>query len=200
MLVITEWNYMDPKFVNEVEAYVNNGGKLLVIGGVSLNIFSKILPKSTPADSKNPDGLPVKKSQYGKGMVIGIDANVSLQNFFKPTENFRLTIADITRQLFQPMVTVTGSNKVHVVLNSLNKKTLIHLINTGEKWGVKNGTQLDFQLPALPKLDISLQAKTKPASVILQPGNKALQFLYSNGQVKFSTAGVAVHSIIQVSY
>lgn len=201
MLVITEWNYMDPKIVSEVEAYVNDGGKLLIIGGVSLNMFSKILPKSTTVDNKNPAGLPIKKAQYGKGTVIGIDANVSLQNFFNPSENYRLTIAGITRQLFpKPMVTVTGSNKVHVVLNSLNNKTLIHLINTGEQWGVKNGTQLDFQLPVLPKLTIALQTKRKPASVLLQPGNQRLAFSYHNGQAFFSTTGIAVHSIVQVSY
>ncbi|MDQ6812296.1 MAG: hypothetical protein M3040_00940 [Bacteroidota bacterium] len=201
LLVITEWNYLDPKMVNEVQNYVSDGGKLLIIGGVSCNIFSKILPVNTPVDRSNPADLPVKKNNYGKGTVIGIDANVSLENFNNPKENFRKTIAGIAKQLFPtPMVTVTGSNSVHVVLNTLRGETMIHLINVGDRWGTMKDNQLDFQLPKIGQLEVTLRTSKKPSQILLQPEEAPLKFNYNKGVATFKIPKLDVYSIAEVKY
>lgn len=57
LLVITEWSYLEPTFIKQVKEYVNNGGKLLVIGGATCKLFNMILPKTVTANRNNPAGL-----------------------------------------------------------------------------------------------------------------------------------------------
>ncbi len=201
LLVITEWNYLSAKFINKVQEYVRNGGRLLAIGGATCGMFNKILPWNSSVDKNNPAGLPVKKNNYGKGVVMGIDANISLQYYNTPDDNIRQTIGGVAAQLFpNRMVSVSGSNKVNVVLNTLNKETMIHLINVNDRWETINGTQLDFQLPATGRLELALITRKKPSQIIVQPGNTSLKFSYSHGVAKFNVASIDIYSIVQVKY
>jgi hypothetical protein len=198
LLVITEWNYLEPKFIKEVQDYVKNGGKLLLIGPVTCGMFNSILPAGIAADKNNAAGLPVRKNNYGRGMVIGIVANISLQYFNNPDDNTRKTIASVTRQLFPaPMVTINGSDKVHVVLNTLRNETFIHLINVNDHW-TTTGNQLNFQLPQLKGLEILFRSAKKPSQILMQPGNVNLKFEYTDGVARFNTPAIDVYSIVEV--
>jgi hypothetical protein len=200
LLVITEWNYLEPKFISEVQDYVRNGGKLLLIGPVTCGLFNGILPVAIAATTDNAAGLPIKKNNYGRGVVMGINANISLKYLNEEDDNIRKTIASLTKQLFPtPAVTIQGSEKVHIVLNRVGNKSLIHLINVNDRW-TTTGNQLNFQLPPLKSLEVLFRTAKKPAKILLQPGNTILKFEYNNGVARFNTPAIDVYSIVEVKY
>jgi len=199
LLVITEWSYLEPAFIKQVKKYVNNGGKLLVIGGSTCDLFNPMLPKSVTANRNNPAGLSVRKQTYGKGIIVGIDDYISLKYLNSPDEQVRKTVAGLINQLFpNPIVRVTGSDKIHVTLNKKDQMTLIHLVNAGDYWKILENGQLDFQLSMVQQLNISYRTKTKPNHIILQPNNIPLNYTYYNGVAKFIVPSVDIYSIIQV--
>jgi hypothetical protein len=199
LLVITEWNYLKPSFIKQVENYVYNGGKVLVIGGVSCNMFKQSLPVQTPASKNNPVMLPVKKHQYGRGTIIGVDANISLNYLNAPNESVRETIANLVKQLFpSPIVQISGSDKVQVNISKLNNAIQLHLVNAGDSWKVVDNKLLSFQLPSANQLSITCKTDKKPAQVKLQPGNIDLKFTYTNGRAKFNVPGIDIYSIVEI--
>jgi hypothetical protein len=199
LLVITEWNYLEPAFIKHVENYIHKGGKVLVIGGVSCNMFKQALPAGTAVKSNNTATLPVKTNQYGKGTIIGVDANISLNYLNNPDEKVRQTIAALVQQLFpSPIVKITGSNKVQLSISKLNNATQLHLINVGDSFKIIDNKVLGFQLPAIGKFNVSYQTRKKPVQIKMQPGNISLQYTYANGVAKFNVPGIDVYSIIEI--
>ncbi len=93
-------------------------------------------------------------------------------------------------------LTVSGSHLVHVVLNTLNDSTIVHLINAGGQHANRNNYSYD-ELPALTNITIKLR-HSKPTSVMLEPAHKKLAFDYKNGQVIVQVPPIEVHSIIVV--
>jgi hypothetical protein len=196
ILVITEWRDLEPAFIAKVESYVRQGGKLLTIGDGHL--FSKMLEASS-VDKNNLAGLPVRSQAYGKGTIACIDESVSLKYAKTGNDTLRQTVAGLINRLFaNPKVTVKGSAKVHVTINTKNKNTLIHLVNVNDHFDTLADNSLDFKLPALGKLSITVKTTSKPHIVKLQPGNVVIPFTYSSGVVKFDVAGVDVYSIVEV--
>jgi hypothetical protein len=196
VMVITEWRNLEPAFIAKVESYVQNGGKVLAIGDGHL--FGKMLG-SAAIDKNNLAALPVRTATYGKGTIIGIDESLSLKYAKTGNDSLRQTVAGLVDKLFpNPKVTVSGSAKVHVTINTKNKNTLIHLVNVNDHFDTLADNSLDFKLPAIGKLSIAVNTITKPRAVKLQPGNVNLPFTYAGGVAKFDVDGVDVYSIVEV--
>jgi len=199
LLVITEWNYLEPAFIKQVEEHVYSGGKVLIIGGVTCGLFSKILPQQTVADKNNAAALPVKINTYGKGTIIGVDANISLNYYNSSNDKVRQTVEGLVKQLFKnPVVSVKGSYKVHVSVSKLNNKTLIHLINAGDRFDVQKDNSLLFQLPATNSLKVTYKIPKKPAQILKQPQNTTINFKYINNKVTFNHPAIDIYSIVEI--
>ena len=196
LLVITEWNYLNPAFISEVERYVYNGGKVLAVGGVTCGLFNQILGQ---AGNQQAGPLPVKEQRYGKGVMIGIPANISLKYLNAPDVQTKQAVAGLVKELFPaPLVSVTGSDQVHVALRRKNNTAMIHLINAGSQFKVLGNNQLEFQLPPVGSLHIMYATHSKPAAVILQPGNVSLKYTYAGNSVSFDVPGVDIYSIVEI--
>jgi hypothetical protein len=198
ILVISEWKKLQPEFVIKIENYVREGGKVLAIG--DKHIFTNALPESVPTKTDNIAGLPVRMQTYGKGMIACIDDNISLRYAKTGNDTLRQVVAGIMKSLFpHPKVTVSGSAKVHVTINSKNKATLIHLVNVNDHFDTLPNNQLDFKLPAIAdKLAVTVNMQVKPGAIRVQPGNISVPFTYAKGVVKFNVPGVDVYSIVEI--
>lgn len=197
LLVITEWKSLAPEFITRVETYIRGGGKVLAIG--DKHLFTKILPETVAVTTNNPAGLPVRIHAYGKGMIACIDDNISLRYTKTGNDTLRQAVAGIVSSLFpHPKVTVSGSSKVHVTINTKGKSTLVHLINVNDRFDVLPNNQLDFKMPVTDPLNVTVNMPVKPRSVTVQPGNTVVPFTFSMGVVKFKVPGVDVYSIVEI--
>jgi hypothetical protein len=70
LIVVPEWDYLEPAFRAELDAYVENGGSLLLIGPSSASLFASEL------DLK-PEGNPGVKRRFlqSDGSLGGLNAN-----------------------------------------------------------------------------------------------------------------------------
>lgn len=196
VLVITEWRNLEPAFVAKVEGYVQQGGKLLAIGDGHL--FEKMLGAAS-VNQNNLAGLPVRTATYGKGTIACIDESVSLKYAKTGNDTLKQAVAGILKGLFpNPVVSVSGSEKVHVSVNKKGKNTLIHLVNVSDHLDALEDNSLEFKLPAIGKLSIALNTITKPRAIKLQPGNVNVAFSYTGGVAKFDVASVDIYSIVEV--
>lgn len=199
LLVITEWNYMSPEVIKQVESYVYNGGKVLIIGGVSCGMFNSMFSSSTIRSGNNTANLPVQRARYGKGEAIGVNANISLNYLNSSNEGLRETIASQVKQLFpNPKVLVTGSKKVHVTLNKKGNSTLIHLVNTDDRFIILNNNQLKFELAPSEEISVTYYTVKKASKILLQPGNISRPYNYSSGKVRFTIPRVDIYSIVEI--
>jgi hypothetical protein len=199
LLVITEWNYLAPGTIKKVEDYIYNGGNVLIIGSVSCRLFGKALPAQTQANSSNAAGLPVKINNFGKGKVIGIDANISLSYLNSSDDRIRDVVEGQVKQLFyKPLVTINGSKRVHVSISKSGQTTSLHLVNTGDRLVAVNNNELQFELSPANQLAVAFVSKAKPSEVTLQPGNVPVRFNYTNGKVTFIIPALDTYSIVKI--
>ena len=196
VLVITEWRNLELDFIAKVENYVQKGGNVLAIGDGHL--FGRMLGTAS-VDKSNLAGLPVRTANYGKGRIAWIDQSVSLKFATTGSDTLRQAVVSILKTLFpNPIITLAGSEKVHVTVNKKGKNTLVHLINVGDRLNALADNSLEFKLQALGKLNIALVTATKPRSIKLQPENIPLPFTYENGVSKFVVPELDIYSIVEV--
>ncbi|MES2810174.1 MAG: hypothetical protein V4619_16195 [Bacteroidota bacterium] len=196
VLVITEWRSLEPAFITKVESYVQQGGKLLAIGDGHL--FAKMLGAAT-VDKNNIAGLPVRTATYGKGTIACVDESVSLKYTTTRSDTLKQAVAGVLKKLFpKPMVSVSGSERIHVSVNTKGKSTFIHLVNVADNLDFAADNSPQFKLPALGKLSMAVNISANPKSIKLQPGNIDLPFTYAGGVAKFDVAGLDVYSIVEL--
>jgi hypothetical protein len=132
---------------------------------------------------------------YGKGQIacVPVDMGENYRNNGSFLE--RDFLNGLVAELFaNPIVQVTGSKLVHVAVNRLGAKTIIHLTNTAGQHAVKEIFSYD-EVPAIGPLTVQVQMK-KPSTVMLQPENKPLPYVYANGKVIVKISSLKIHSMI----
>jgi hypothetical protein len=110
----------------------------------------------------------------------------------------RAFVNDLAQQLFHnPMVEVTGSPYVDITVNRLHGHLTINLVNT-------SGPHTDMKKPLIESIDpvgplgIKLRFAQKPARIILEPGDRPLDFTFQDGQAQFTIPTLEIHSVIVV--
>jgi hypothetical protein len=198
LLVIPYWEYLEPQFIKKVKQYVYNGGKLLVMGPSACHLFDISAAGSSPNNSSN--GLPVIKRNYGKGVIAGINADVSVDFSKSPDAQLEQTVSGLVKQLFtNPIVNVSGSDKIHIAVNTKNNATFIHLVNMGDVMDPNAPSGQEFKLPPISdELTINYHSDRRPAQILLQPGNVAVSYNYNNGVATFKVHGVDIYSIVEI--
>jgi hypothetical protein len=107
-------------------------------------------------------------------------------------------MASLVRPLLpKPVVEVSGSQLVHVVLNRQGNRLAVHLINTGGRHADPQVFTYD-DVPPLTNLTVRLRTDKKPARVVQQPENKSLPIRYANGIATVVVPQLAVHSVLMV--
>lgn len=103
---------------------------------------------------------------------------------------------DLSRQLFpKPLVAVTGSPDVDVMVNRIGSKLAVNLVNTA------GPHQSEPILPAIPPVGpllLTIQCQVKPGKVLLEPGSKPLAFEYRDMAVHVTLPRLDIHEVVVV--
>ncbi len=149
-------------------------------------------------DLRFPAGALGSVAACGRGKMAGIAMNFGVSYHESQTAAGRDLLSKAVKELFtHPVVEVKGSHLVHVTLNRLGNKTTINLVNTGGPHANPNVLSYS-EVPPVGPLDVRIRYARKPAKVMLQPENKALDFRYDRGQIVLTVPRVDIHSIVVI--
>ena len=192
--------FNEPRFGFENELHF---GYDKVLTGTSSNYQSFVASAATQnfgkmysaRDLRYEIGAAATVRQLGKGKIAGIYSDFG-SNYAKNESHIsRDFLGQLAKQLFQPLVSVEGSDLVQVALNQKDGKTFLNLVNMSGNH--KSAAAYD-EIPLLGPLSITLQHPKKPRRLTLQPENKPLTFEYQNGKVKFVLPRLEIHSVVVV--
>ena len=101
-------------------------------------------------------------------------------------------------QLFpKPLVMVTGSAAVDVVVNRVNGKLAVNLVNTAGPHADKQ-VPVFSEIPPIGPLTVTLRTGRKPTRVTWEPSGEPLPFQYHNGETKVVIVRLGIHGVILV--
>lgn len=198
LLVIPEYNNLEPALISQVKAYVAKGGRVMVIGKKSSALFTDVL-EAAPIDSNNSAHLITRSGNLGKGKMLCIYTDA--KNYPSISgEQLRQTTAALIHQLFpEPIAQIEGSNKIHLTINTKNKATLLHLVNENTTPVLVNNVN-DVKLTPIQPFILSYRSAAKPKTVFLEPGHIPLNYSYSGdlGLSKISIPQIDIYSIVVI--
>jgi hypothetical protein len=201
LIVVPEWEYLEPGFKDELVAYVKGGGNLLLIGPKTVDLFQTELDavrndavrRSFPA----PDGQPAATiTEFGRGKIAAVYFAFGQRYASARSESSRQFLNDLVRQLFpKPTVEVKGSHDVDVVVNRQGGKLAVNLVNTS---GPHQREPILDSIEPVGPLDVMIRQAAKPARVMLEPAGTPLPFEQRDGEIHLVVPRVDIHEVIVV--
>jgi len=184
LIIIPEWEYLDPDFVEKLTDYAYDGGKILIIGGKTM----EQLPNSMKEDTNN----------IFYDMIGVIPEKLASEYAAKRDPAVRAQIVDMVKALFpKPIVEVTGSEFVDVVVNRKDGKLGIHLVNTSGPHADSSHPVIDAIEP-IESLTVAIRLDEKPNTIIRQPAGTACDFTYENGMAQLTLNNLEIYDILVV--
>jgi len=197
LLVIPEYNNLEPELISQIKIYVSKGGRVMVIGKKSSSLFADVL-ETAPVDSNNAAHVITRSGNLGKGKLLGVYADVSKGQLSNDVS--RQTTTELITKLFpEPIAQIEGSNRIHLTVNTKNKATLLHLVNENTTPVVVNNVN-DVKLTPIQPFILSYRSAAKPKTVFLEPGHIPLNYTYNKdlGLSKISIPQVDIYSIVVI--
>jgi hypothetical protein len=157
-------------------------------------------PVYTLHDLRYPADIPaVTVASLGKGRIAGIYFNIGKQYLQNSTMVVRDLLANLIDECYpEQRVRVAGSHLVHVALNKLGNRTMVHLINASGAHKDCSVSVYD-EAPALGPLQIEISGfEKKPRAVRRQPQGESMKFLYQHGKVALSLSRLEIYDILEI--
>jgi hypothetical protein len=237
LIIVPEWDYLEPKFRQELVGYVEKGGHLLLIGPGPAGLFREelgvkcvgnqdrksltlkrgqrscivktaaqtaTLPAGATAfgslqaesDTNAPSSPAASIAHLGRGTIAATYFTFSQAYLETHDDTARQFLQDLVRELVPtPLVEVTGSKDVDVVVNRMGKKLSINLVNTG---GPHRTEPIIDTISEVGPLTVSIRQKSKPGGLRLEPAGLTLPFDYQAGVVRVTVPKLAIHEVLVV--
>jgi hypothetical protein len=197
LIIVPEWEYLEPGFRGQLSAYVRGGGNLLLIGADAAQLFGDALGTAPALPAQETSSPAVQFASLGRGKVAAIYGPLGAAYTKEPNPATRDLLTSVVRQLVPaPLVEVTGSHDVDVCVARNHGQLLVNLVNTA---GPHRTEPILDSIPAVGPLRVAIRVATKPKNVALQPGNRPLTHSYRDGQISLTVPPVAIHDIIAVT-
>jgi hypothetical protein len=149
-------------------------------------------------DIKGDSETAASVAALGKGKIAATYINLGERYCTARTSRAREFLKALVQQLFpEPMVEVKGSHYVDVVVNRINGRLAVNLVNTAGPHHDKDIYVFD-EIPTLGPLEIIIRQQAKPKNVVLQPEGIQLKFDYQDGVISLNLPLLKIHSIIMV--
>lgn len=143
-------------------------------------------------------GVIATETPFGQGRLTAIYADLSHDYQKHQSAKQRDFIASFVRPLLpKPLVEVSGSHLVHVVLNRQQNRLAVNLINTGGRHADPQVYTYD-EVPPLANLTVRLRTDMKPKRIVQQPENRALPIRYADGVATVVVPQLTLHSVLVV--
>lgn len=190
LLVICEWQHFEPALKTAVVDYVNNGGRLLLVGETIWSHFGDVL-KGAEVIAESVDGLPLTRLDVGQGRVAVLKQNVT--GGAVPASVVRSAVESLEPRF---VVAVGGSHAVDVsVRTTPDGRLAVHLVNTS---GGHESAGIIESIDPIGPLTVTIRVDDKPRGVHVVPSGRALDFQYNDGAVQVTLDRVAIHDVIVV--
>jgi hypothetical protein len=199
MIVVPEWNYLQPTFRDDLVRYVENGGSLFVIGPEASALFEGAFGKGvgegiTQATSTNPPTANIMA--HGEGSVAFLPQPIGQEYAQTGSQGIRETVLAVISTLFlEPKVEVHGSQWVDVSINKLGDKLTVHLVNTS---GNHRDAGIIEEIESVGPLEIVIRCDEKPERITLQPEGKVCDFDFADGIATLTIDSVPIYSILVI--
>jgi hypothetical protein len=239
LLIVPEWNFLEPDVKDALLAYTRNGGKLLLIGPRSAALFEQELDVSlegnvseeafylehggwlarvsaavqqvrlgtsaraygrryTSNDNIGSSLVTASITEYGRGKIAAIYFNIGERYSEATTTVVRDFLDALVRELFPtPLVQVTGSHLVDVIVNRVQGKLAINLVNTAGPHADHNVHVFD-EIPPVGPLIITIRSQERPQKITQHPTGADVPFTWDEGVVTLSLPRLEVHDVLMV--
>ncbi|MBR4750872.1 MAG: hypothetical protein IK077_03850 [Thermoguttaceae bacterium] len=203
LIVVAEWDSLETELCEQLVEYVKNGGRVLIVGAQTKALFQQTLDEAKQesgalADGIVPDGMSCEFYALEKGRIATIDQPITDAYRGDPNPVVRDFVGAVVRELFpDPVVTVEGSRDVDVsVMRTVSGDLAVHLVNTS---GPHRTAGIIETIEPTDAIDVSVATKAKPKQVVLQPGDRNVDWSWEDGRVQLTIDAVPIHEIIVVS-
>jgi hypothetical protein len=202
LIVVPEWEYLEPSFKDELVAYVKGGGNLLLIGPKTVALFQTELDAvrndAARRSLEAPDGQPAATiTEFGQGKIAAVHFAFGQRYATARSESSRQFLNDLVRQLFaKPLVEVKGSHDVDVVVNRQGGNLAVNLVNTS---GPHQREPILDSIEPVGPLNVTIRQAAKPARITLEPAGTPLPFEHRDGEIHLTVPRVDIHEVIVVS-
>jgi hypothetical protein len=150
-------------------------------------------------DSVLPSDPAATIAPLGKGWIAGIYFSFGERYLRGQTALARDFLGALVKELFPtPMVEVRGSHGVDVVLNRKDRRLALNLVNTSGPHADWNVYTYDEVPPSGP-LEILLRLPAQPRQVLIQPGDRQVEWTYRDGELRLALPSVAIHDIVWIA-
>lgn len=212
LIVIPNWETIEPAFKEELLAHINDGGQVILVGPKPAALFAseldiRIVEDTSPlpaGERPDPSKDPRVKITLGpkagrldieikaSNQVIFTDPGASVTKIGKgrlaavySSKPVGPLLTGVARILFpEPMVEVSKATVRDVVINRIHGRLAVNLIGADAK--PQGPAEIVIRLPAAPK------------KLTLQPADIPLTFTYADGKVTATLPKLALHDIIMI--
>jgi hypothetical protein len=171
LIVVPGWSYLEPAFRDELAAYAQKGGHLLLIGPGPAKLFEAEL-----AAAKSSETAPIVS-------VAAADATL---------------LPALHRLMPERLVEVAGSEHVDVSPRRLHDRLAVHLVNTAGPHAEVPKEGGITAIPPVGPLTVSIRLPQQPKSVTLQPDGKPLEVTWKDGRAVVTVPQLELYSILVV--
>jgi hypothetical protein len=197
---------LDIRFVGPAEKttrYVEHDGWLAGVFspgrrvklGKNAKAFGRVFAQN---DLNGPDEPAAVVAKLGKGRIAATTLELGRRYLNARTSVVRDFLASLVRELFpEPMVEVTGSHCVDVVVNRINGKLAVNLLNTAGPHGDGHVYVYD-EVPPVGPLDVLVRLPKKPRRVTLEPGGRRVKTTWSKGELQLTVRRLELHDVVLI--
>jgi hypothetical protein len=174
--------------------------------------FGQLEAPTKPSSSPQPAAVITR---LGQGKIAATTFALGQDYLASQSAVLRLFVNDLVRELFpNPMVQVTGSPNVDVVLNRMGNRLAIHLINTA---GPHRNEGILDTLPPVGPLTVTVRLsapppppppgtpppprekhKTPPPRLTLEPAHRPLKTNYADGHLQVTLPQLEIYDILHL--
>ena len=146
-----------------------------------------------------PGGASADHRRGGeKGRIATIDQPITDAYRTDPNPAVRDFVGAVVHELFpNPIVTVEGSRDVDVsVMRTVSGDLTVQLVNAS---GPHRIAGIIETIDPTDPIDVTVATEKKPKQVVLQPGDRAVDWNWEDGRVKLRIESVPIHEIVVLS-
>ncbi|MEA4822612.1 MAG: beta-galactosidase trimerization domain-containing protein [Clostridiaceae bacterium] len=210
VLVVPELDRIEPELRKKLEAYVANGGSLLLTGAHTAEVFG--MP-AAPAQERAvtfssgghtarlwtqaaSDSAAVTVISRGKGKLAVCP--VSLGAYMDQRSDVLCDFLDgVLRELYTPVVTLQHSRNVEMALTRKDGALMVNLINTSGPHADVGVKQFD-EIPPVYGLTVEVRLDAAPKAVWLEPEHLPASWRWSGNAAQIVVNELDIHTVIAI--
>lgn len=195
---------------HNVEAYIDKMPCYFSLDGEDHGVTvgaCKITPESgdqkifgTLHHSLRSEGIPFAvEFGYGKGKVAVIGIDLGSQYFSGMQQLHRELVKNITSELYSPLARVESAcGLLELVCLEKENRLMLQLINANGNHSNPNSITEDM-IPPVLEAKLSIKVDAPPKKLLLQPGNRPIEFTYQNQRIYFKIDRIDIHNILELA-